>query len=149
MCSSSGLLAKHWGQQRQDRRGKGHEQGGAVTTTVSDLPAVSALSLWLTPVSLTPRGRRQAACNLCHQTLSSLSSLPHSLPAHFSCMSSPRADLLKENTYQITSSPIPNVHKFVLTVEMAIHSRTIAWKIPWTEEPGQLQSMGSRRVGHN
>ena len=27
--------------------------------------------------------------------------------------------------------------------EMAIHSSTIAWKIPWTEEPGRLQSMGS------
>ena len=30
---------------------------------------------------------------------------------------------------------------------MAIHSSTIAWKIPWTEEPGRLQSMGSQRVG--
>ena len=33
--------------------------------------------------------------------------------------------------------------------EMAIHSRTIAWKIPWTEEPGRLQSMGSQRVEHD
>ena len=33
--------------------------------------------------------------------------------------------------------------------KMAIHSSTIAWKIPWTEEPGRLQSMGSQRVGHN
>ena len=32
---------------------------------------------------------------------------------------------------------------------MAIHSSTIAWRIPWTEEPGRLQSMGSQRVGHN
>ena len=29
---------------------------------------------------------------------------------------------------------------------MAPHSSTLAWKIPWTEEPGRLQSMGSRRV---
>ena len=36
-----------------------------------------------------------------------------------------------------------------LEKEMEIHSSTIAWKIPWTEEPGRLQSMGSRRVGHN
>ena len=36
-----------------------------------------------------------------------------------------------------------------LEKEMAIHSRTIAWKIPWTEEPGRLQSMESKRVGHN
>ena len=32
---------------------------------------------------------------------------------------------------------------------MATHSSTPAWKIPWTEEPGRLQSMGSQRVGHN
>ena len=32
---------------------------------------------------------------------------------------------------------------------MAPHSSTLAWKIPWTEEPGRLQSMGSWRVGHN
>jgi len=32
---------------------------------------------------------------------------------------------------------------------MAPHSSTLAWKIPWTEEPGGLQSMGSRRVEHN
>ena len=31
---------------------------------------------------------------------------------------------------------------------MATHSSTLAWKLPWTEEPGRLQSMGSRRVGH-
>ena len=36
-----------------------------------------------------------------------------------------------------------------LEKEMAIHFSTIAWKIPWTEEPGRLQSMGSQRVGHN
>ena len=32
---------------------------------------------------------------------------------------------------------------------MAPHSSTLAWKIPWTDEPGRLQSMGSQRVGHN
>ena len=32
---------------------------------------------------------------------------------------------------------------------MATHSNILAWKIPWTEEPDRLQSMGSRRVGHN
>ena len=35
-----------------------------------------------------------------------------------------------------------------LEKEMAIHSSTLAWKIPWTEEPDRLQSMGSQRVGH-
>ena len=32
---------------------------------------------------------------------------------------------------------------------MATHSSILAWRIPWTEEPGNLQSMGSQRVGHN
>ena len=32
---------------------------------------------------------------------------------------------------------------------MATHSSTLAWRIPWTEEPGRLQSMGSLRVGHD
>ena len=36
-----------------------------------------------------------------------------------------------------------------LEKEMAIYSRTIAWKIPWTEEPGRLQSMESQTVGHD
>ena len=36
-----------------------------------------------------------------------------------------------------------------LEKEMATHSSTLAWKIPWTEEPGRLQYMGSQRVGHD
>ena len=36
-----------------------------------------------------------------------------------------------------------------LKKEMATHSSTLAWKIPWTEEPGRLQPMGSQRVRHN
>ena len=36
-----------------------------------------------------------------------------------------------------------------LEKEMATHSSTLAWRIPWTEEPGRLQSMGSQRVGHD
>ena len=36
-----------------------------------------------------------------------------------------------------------------LEKEMATHSSTLAWKIPWTEEPGGLQSMGSQRVRYD
>ena len=36
-----------------------------------------------------------------------------------------------------------------LEKELAIHSSILAWRIPWTEEPGGLQSMGLQRVGHN
>ena len=36
-----------------------------------------------------------------------------------------------------------------LEKEMATHSSILAWRIPWTEQPGGLQSMGSQRVGHD
>ena len=37
----------------------------------------------------------------------------------------------------------------LLEKEMGTHSSILAWRIPWREEPGRLQSMGSQRVGHN
>ena len=39
--------------------------------------------------------------------------------------------------------------EYPLEKEMATHSSTLAWKIPWTEKPGRLQSMGLQRVGHD
>ena len=36
-----------------------------------------------------------------------------------------------------------------LEEEMATHSSILAWRIPWTEKPGRLQSMGSQKVGHD
>ena len=40
-------------------------------------------------------------------------------------------------------------HFHALEKEMATHSSVLAWRIPWTEKPGGLQSMGSHRVGHD
>ena len=40
-------------------------------------------------------------------------------------------------------------HFPALEKEMATHSSVLAWRIPWMEEPGRLQSMGSLRVGHD
>ena len=57
--------------------------------------------------------------------------------------------------YSFEYSPVWLYHIFHLSrpywLEKAMvpHSSTLAWKIPWTEEPGGLQSMGSRRVGYN
>ena len=48
--------------------------------------------------------------------------------------------------------PYPQASKageLLSPVVMAPHSGTLAWKIPWTQEPGRLQSMGSLRVGHD
>ena len=47
-------------------------------------------------------------------------------------------------TQQITTPLVLHMEK-----AMAPHSSTLAWKIPWTKEPGRLQSMGSLRVGHD
>ena len=41
------------------------------------------------------------------------------------------------------------LYTYIVEKAMAPHSSTLAWKTPWTEEPGGLQSMGSRRVGHD
>ena len=48
-------------------------------------------------------------------------------------------------------SVVSFIKALILLMEkaMAPHSSTLAWKIPWTEEPGRLQSMGSLRVGHD
>ena len=40
-------------------------------------------------------------------------------------------------------------HFHALEKEMATHSSTLVWRIPWMEEPGRLQSTGSQRVGHD
>ena len=39
--------------------------------------------------------------------------------------------------------------EFLLEKEMATHSSILTWKIPWTEEPGRIQSTGLQRVGHS
>ena len=40
-------------------------------------------------------------------------------------------------------------HKLASEKAMATHSSTLDWKLPWTEDPGRLQSMGSRKVRHD
>ena len=57
----------------------------------------------------------------------------------------------KENIYNFSVSKmklVGNKTHLYTVQEMATHFSTLAWKIPWTEEPGRLQSMGSQRVGH-
>ena len=47
------------------------------------------------------------------------------------------------------SPVVKNLTSNIGKKETATHSSTLAWKIPWMEEPGRLQSMGSHRVTHN
>ena len=44
---------------------------------------------------------------------------------------------------------IPDLERYTLEKEMVTHSSILAWRISWTEKPGQLQSIGSQRVGHD
>ena len=71
---------------------------------------------------------------------------------HLCCRWSPRAVwLTKFSTKSQTqlSNFTSTFHFHALEKEMATHSSTLAWRIPWREEPGRLQSMGLRRVGHD
>ena len=56
---------------------------------------------------------------------------------------------LSRGTHLLTLSVISKRLAEMAEKAMAPHSSTLAWKIPWTEEPGGLQSMGLRRVGHD
>ena len=63
--------------------------------------------------------------------------------------------MLKKNgsmkTYRPSRTNTKNSGLFIIGAEkaMAPHSSTLAWKMPWMEEPGRLQYMGSHRVGHD
>jgi len=58
-------------------------------------------------------------------------------------------DLTSLKGNAVSRSRFWSVYGISMEKAMATHSSTLAWKIPWTEEPGGLQSMGSGRVGHD
>ena len=59
------------------------------------------------------------------------------------------AQLVKVSAYNAGDEGSIPGQEGPLEKEMATHSSTLAWKIPWMEEPGKLQSMWSQRVEHN
>ena len=61
-----------------------------------------------------------------------------------SMVKNPRSNVETQETWVRSLS-----QKDPLEKEMATHFRILAWKIPWTEEPGKLQSTGSQRVNHD
>ena len=64
-----------------------------------------------------------------------------------------KGEELGQHIYALSIITVAQTVKHLPTVweekAIATHSSTLAWKIPWTEEPGRLQSMGSQRVGHD
>ena len=78
--------------------------------------------------------------------------LPRSKRLLISWLQSPSAVILEPRKIVTVSIVSPSICHEVMGPEekaMAPHSSTVAWKIPWMEEPGRLQSMGSLRVGHD
>ena len=65
------------------------------------------------------------------------------LPWWFSCKEPPALQETQETQVQPLGREDP------LEKGMATHSSDLAWRIPWSEEPGELQSTGSQRVGHD
>ena len=56
---------------------------------------------------------------------------------------------MEKNLPAMWETRVPSLGKEdTLEKEMATHTSILAWRIPWTEEPGELQSMGLPRVGH-
>ena len=65
----------------------------------------------------------------------------------YGLLSSPVAQMVK-NLPAMQESPVQFLgQEDPLEKELATHSRILAWRVPWTEEPGRLQSMGLQRVG--
>ena len=80
--------------------------------------------------------------------------LPRSKRLLISWLQSPSAVILEPRKIESVTVSIvsPSIYHEVMGPEekaMAPHSSTVAWKIPWMEEPGRLQSMGSLKVGHD
>ena len=109
-----------------------------------------------------------SSCSLhrqCHPAISSSGTLFSFCPQFFcasgtfpmSCLGNTRYLLRKigniKGTFHLKMSTVKdkNCRDLVDALEkaMASHSSTLAWKLPWTEEPGGLQSMWSHRVGHD
>ena len=85
-----------------------------------------------------------------------LSSCDNGTPLQHSCLENPMdggawwaaVHGVAGSRTQLSDFPF-TFHFHALEKEMATHSSTLAWKIPWMEEPGRLQSMVSLRVGHD
>ena len=90
---------------------------------------------------------RQASLSITNsRSLLKLMSIESVIPSNqFHPLSSPCPPAFKLSQHQGLFQWLSSSH---LEEAMAPHSSTLAWKIPWTEEPGRLQSMGSLRVGH-
>ena len=64
-------------------------------------------------------------------------------------MDFPHGSDSKESAHNVGDPYLPLGREDTLEKEMTTHSSILAWRIPWTKDPGRLQSMGSQRVRHD
>ena len=79
---------------------------------------------------------------------------PEIIPKPLACLECHNGASVKERDCQCRldvgdAGLIPGLGRFPLEEDTATHSSILAWRIPWTEEPGWLQSIGSQRIGHD
>ena len=93
---------------------------------------------------------------MCDLLFFSWSVVTNGTPLQYSCLENPMDGGAWEAAVHGVSKSQTRLSGFTFTLNfhelekaMATHSSVVAWKIPWTEEPGRLQSMGSQRVGHD
>ena len=87
-----------------------------------------------------------------HSLLHYLNSIPKwhiCQPTLTHCYHSESIVYIKVHCWGCTVCGFGHIYTDISEKAMASHSNTLAWKIPWTEEPGRLWSMGSLRVGHD
>ena len=121
---------------------------------------------WLCPLKTSSLFPSQNPCQYCKNTAGKQGKdclafgnwNPSPLPSLEKSLSKIREANLRESLVAQTIKCLPTMQEtwlrslgqeVPLEKEMATHSSILAWKIPWVEEPGRLQSMGSQRVGHN
>ena len=68
---------------------------------------------------------------------------------YFSHLWASLASQMVKNLPAMLETWVPSLGRKILEEGIATHSSVLAWKIPWTEEPGGLQPMGSQRVRHD
>ena len=100
----------------------------------------SSRLLWISCASVSPPFIFGAGV---HTLSPSQASCSGNHPPSLLCWASLVALIIEETQFRSLDWEDP------LEKELETHSRILAWRIPWTEEPGGLQSMGSQRVGHN